>query len=265
MTRQDETGPVHYAVERAVATLTLARPEARNALRPADWQALGAQIAEAARDPAVRVLVLCGAGGNFCAGGDIPTMPERLALPLDERRAQLLADAETIAQLVELDKPVIARIEGAAVGAGLALALACDVRIATAEARLGAAFHRVGLSADFGLSWLLPRLVGLGRALDLLLSARLIEGAEAQAIGLISRSVAADALASEVDAYAARLAASPPLAVAASKRALWSCAPSLRAQLIVEAEAQARLSHSADAHEGVAAFLAKRPPRFTGR
>ncbi len=265
-TTQSGSSSIVLAIDDAVATVTLARPEARNALRPADWQALAAAIDQAGRDQAVRVLVLRGRDGNFCAGGDLPTMPERLRLPPAERRAQLLADAETIVRLIELDKPVIAVVEGAAVGAGLALALACDVRIAATGAKLGAAFHRVGLSADFGLSWLLPRVVGVGRALDLLMSARLVDGTEAQAMGLVAHVAAPDALDGVVNAYVAQLVASPPLAMAASKRALWHAHErTLRDQLAVEADAQAALSASADAREGVDAFLNKRPPRFTGR
>src|SRR5262249_29678364 len=133
-----------------------------------------------------RVVVLRGAGGCFSAGGDLKTMPERLELPEAVRAANLLADAAVIRRLRELDVPVIAVIEGVRVGPALPLALACDLRIAASDAKLGAGFHKVGLSADFGLGWLLPRIVGPGRAAELLFSGRLVGADEAWAIGLVS-------------------------------------------------------------------------------
>ena len=130
---------IRFETADRVATLTIDRPEVKNALGPDEWRAIRAHALAAGADPSVRVLVVRGAGGVFSAGGDLKSMPERLALDKHVRRAQLLADAQVIVTLRELPKPVVAVIEGAAVGAGLSLALACDVRLVAAEAKLGAA------------------------------------------------------------------------------------------------------------------------------
>ena len=257
---------IDYEVSDRVATLTLRRPEVKNALGPAEWQKLDELARRAGADPSVRVLVVTGAGGVFSAGGDLRSMPERLALPRPVRQANLLSDAQVVRTLRELPKIVIASIEGAAVGAGLSLALACDVRLAADDARLGAAFHKVGLTGDFGLLWLLPRVVGPARAMDLLLSAEILDAARAEALGLVTRVVPKEKLADETRAYAARVADGPPLATAFTKRGLHLSAERGLAEMLAwEAEAQAACSKSEDAREGVAAFLERRPPRFTGR
>lgn len=257
---------IDYEVKDRVATLTLRRPEVKNALGPDEWQALDGLARRAADDPEVRVVVITGAGGVFSAGGDLRTMPERLALPRHVRRANLYSDAQVVRTLRELSKVVIAMIDGPAVGAGLSLALACDVRIASANARLGAAFHKVGLTGDFGLLWLLPRVVGPTRAMDLLLSAEIVDATRALAMGLVTRVVEPDQLAEETRAYAARVADGPPLATALTKRGLHlGLERSLGEMLAWEAEAQATCSRSDDAREGVAAFLERRAPKFAGR
>jgi 2-(1,2-epoxy-1,2-dihydrophenyl)acetyl-CoA isomerase len=257
---------VGYQVRDQIATLTLQRPEVKNALGPDEWRQLRRLALEAEADPSVRVLVVGGAGGTFSAGGDLRTMPERLALPWHVRRAQLLEDAQVVASFRRLRKPILAMIEGAALGAGLSLALACDVRIAAATAKLGAAFHRVGLTGDFGLLWLLPRTVGPTRAMDLLLSAELVDGTRAEAIGLVTRAVEPARLVEETYAYAARLCAGPPVAIGFTKQGLHlGLERELDEMLAWEAEAQATCSKTADASEGVAAFFAKRAPRFVGR
>jgi 2-(1,2-epoxy-1,2-dihydrophenyl)acetyl-CoA isomerase len=257
---------VEYRTEGPVATLTLARPEVKNALGPVEWRALDTLARRAGDDPDVRAVVVTGAGGTFSAGGDLKTMPERLALPRHVRRAQLLGDAQVVLTLRRLQKPVIAMIDGAAVGAGLSLALACDVRIAASTARLGAAFHKVGLTGDFGLLWLLARAVGPTRAMDLLLTAELVDGTRAEAIGLITRAVDPARLVEETYAYAARIAAGPPIATALTKRGLHLALERELAELIAwEADAQATCSRTDDAREGVSAFLERRPPRFSGR
>ena len=257
---------IRYQVAEAIATITIDRPAAKNALGPDEWQALRARIDEAGADEGVRVVVVTGAGDTFSAGGDLKTMPERLALPLDVRKANLLAAAQLIPAMRALPKPVIAMIDGVAVGAGLSLALACDVRIAASRARLGAAFHRVGLTGDFGLLWLLPRVIGPTRAMDLLMRAEPIDAARAEAIGLVTRVVDAARLADETYDYARRLAAGPPVAQGFTKRGLHHALEvDLGAMLEWEAEAQATCSHTADAHEGVRAFLERRAPIFRGR
>jgi 2-(1,2-epoxy-1,2-dihydrophenyl)acetyl-CoA isomerase len=255
---------IRYEVAERIATITIDRLTVKNALGPDEWKALRARVAEAGADVDVRVVVVTGAGDTFSAGGDLKTMPERLALPSDVRRANLIVDAQLIVELRALPKPVLAMI--VAVGAGLSLALACDLRIASSRARLGAAFHRVGLTGDFGLLWLLPRIVGPTRAMDLLMRAEPIDAARAEAIGLVTRVVEAERLVEETFDYARRLAAGPPIAQGFTKRGLHlSLERELGAMIEWEADAQATCSHTDDAHEGVQAFLERRKPQFTGR
>jgi 2-(1,2-epoxy-1,2-dihydrophenyl)acetyl-CoA isomerase len=257
---------VEYAAADGIATITIARPDVKNALGPGEWQALRAHVATAGADEGVRVVVITGAGGVFSAGGDLKTMPERLAQPHDVRKANLVADAQLIPILRALPKPVLAMIDGAAVGAGLSLALACDVRIASTRAKLGAAFHRIGLTGDFGLLWLLPRVIGPTRAMDLLMRAEPVDAVEAERMGLVTRVVAPDELADATYDYARRLVAGPPLAQGLTKLGLHRAHELDLASMIEwEAEAQARCSRSDDAAEGVRAFLERRAPQFRGR
>ncbi|MGZ3408426.1 MAG: enoyl-CoA hydratase/isomerase family protein [Polyangia bacterium] len=256
---------IRYDVAERIATITIDRPEVKNALGPVEWKALRARVDDAAEDGDVRVVVVTGAGGTFSAGGDLKTMPERLTEPRDVRKANLVVLAQLIPTLRALPKPVIAMIDGACVGAGLSLALACDVRIAATRARLGASFHRVGLTGDFGLLWLLPRVVGPTHALDLLMRAETIAAARAEQIGLVTRVVAGERLADETYDYARRLADGPPVEQGFTKRGLHIALESeLAAMLEWEADAQATCSHTADAHEGVHAFLERRKPVFRG-
>jgi enoyl-CoA hydratase/carnithine racemase len=257
---------IGYQVRDRIATLTIDRPDVKNALGPEEWQALATLATLAGDDPDVRVLVVTGAGGVFSAGGDLKSMPERLELARHVRRANLLADAQVVTTFRALGKPIIAMIEGVAVGAGLSLALACDVRIAASTAKLGAVFHKIGLTGDFGILWLLERAVGPTRAMDLLMSAELVDGTRAEAIGLVSRVVAPERLVEETYAYAARLAAGPPIAMAFTKRGLHlALERDLGEMLAWEADAQATCSKTADVREGVAAFLAKRKPNYQGK
>ena len=257
---------IRYEVAERIATITIDRPDVKNALGPDEWRALKARADDAAADADVRVIVLTGAGGTFSAGGDLKTMPERLAEPLDVRTANLVVLGQIVPRLRELPKPVIAMIDGACVGAGLSLALACDLRIASSRARLGAAFHRVGLTGDFGLLWLLPRIVGPTQAMDLLMRAEPIDAARADAIGIVTRVVDGERLADETRAYARRLADGPPIAQGFTKRGLHRALEhDLAAMIEWEAEAQAICSHTDDANEGVRAFLERRKPEFTGK
>jgi 2-(1,2-epoxy-1,2-dihydrophenyl)acetyl-CoA isomerase len=257
---------IRYDPAGACATLTLDAPATKNALGPTDWRALADGVARAAADPAVRVVVLVGAGSCFSAGGDLSTMPERLAMPIAERRAQLVSDGQVIVALRELAKPVLAVIDGPAMGAGLSLALACDLRLASTRARFGASFHRVGLTCDFGMSHLLPEIVGVARALELTLLAEPIDAKAALAMGLVHEVVPDADLAARAKVLADKLAALAPLAAAASKRALQGSARlGLAGAIEAEAATQAMLGKTADAAEGVRAFAEKRPPKFEGR
>jgi 2-(1,2-epoxy-1,2-dihydrophenyl)acetyl-CoA isomerase len=248
-----------------VATLTLNRPGRKNALGPTEWQILSQELSRIAADKTVRAVLLRGAGGAFSSGGDLASMPERLEWPLHQRTEQLGRDAGVIRQILDLDRPVVAAIEGPCMGAGLALALACDLRIAARDASLGAVFHRIGLSGDFGITWLLPRIVGPSRAAQLLLCAEVLTGEGAAACGLVQRAVAPDQLTAHVEALCLRLADGPPLAIAASKRSLQHALDvDVGSQIEWEARTQAALGKSADVREGIAAFFAKRAPRFSG-
>jgi enoyl-CoA hydratase/carnithine racemase len=265
---------VHYEriAERGIAVLTLDRPQTRNALGPAEWHALGRHLDFIAADASIRVVVVTGAGGSFSAGGDLHTMPARLDLQPAERQARLLSDAQVIRRLFELEQVVIASIPGPCVGAGLSLALACDLRLCSGNARFGASFHKVGLTGDFGLLWLLPRVLGPARAMELLMTAEIFDAERAAAIGLVSKVVPGsrdgggeDLRAATMD-LAERIAAGPPLAQAMTKRGLRRALCSdLEGMLEWESLAQAILSRTEDAREGVAAFLERRAPVFNGR
>jgi 2-(1,2-epoxy-1,2-dihydrophenyl)acetyl-CoA isomerase len=256
---------IDYAFHDSVATLTLNGPENRNAFGSADWRRLSELMSQIESDRAVRVVVLRGAGPAFSSGGDLQTMPERLALSKEARRAQLEEDTRVILRMRSLDRPIVAIIRGSAMGAGLSLALACDVRIASSDSRFGASFHRVGLTADFGLSWLLPRIIGPTAAMDLLLRAQPIDAQRAAAIGLVTEVVTSDQLEEVAATYVSQLAAQPPVAIGFTKRGInLALEHDLAFMLTWEAEAQATCSKTADASEGVRAFFEKRPPRFTG-
>jgi 2-(1,2-epoxy-1,2-dihydrophenyl)acetyl-CoA isomerase len=245
------------------AYITLDRPAVKNALDRTTWAALGRAVAAAQASPA-RVVVIGGAGGVFSAGGDLKSMPERLALPYDERRAQLTADAQVIRAIVGLGRPTVALIDGPAMGAGLAIALACDVRLASARSRVSCAFRKIGLAGDFGVSWLLPRLVGRGRALDLLYTGDALSAEEARQIGLIQRVYPDAEFVARAAEYVRDLAEGPR-ALTLIRRVVDEVAgKSLEDALPIEAAAQAEASQTADAHEGAGAFLEKRPPKFVG-
>lgn len=255
--------------EGRVVVLTLDRPMTRNAMGPAEWQQLGAHLRAIAAEVearTVRALILTGAGGAFSAGGDLQTMPQRLQQPPAERAERLRGDAQVIRALYEMDCPVIAAIPGACMGAGLGLALACDLRLCARGARLSASFHKVGLGADFGVTWLLPRVVGPARAIEMLLTAAPVDADRAEALGLVHKVVPVEELDAAARTLALQLAAGPPLAQALTKRGLrQALTGDLDALLRWEAMAQAILSKTEDAAEGVAAFFEKRAPRFQGR
>jgi len=254
---------LRYAVDEGIATITLDRPGARNALDAALKRELLAAMREAGADPAVRVIVLTGAGPAFSAGQDLRETTGAGAPPLSAVLRETYNPL--ILAMRGLDKPIVAAINGVAAGAGLALALACDLRIAADTATFVLAFSRVGLVPDSGTTWFLPRLVGLARAAELALVGDPLSAVDAERWGLVNRVVGADSLAGEAQALAARLAAGAPRAIALTKQALnRSLEAGLEAQLEHEAVLQGIAGQTADHREGVAAFLDKRPPRFTG-
>jgi enoyl-CoA hydratase/carnithine racemase len=249
----------------AVRTLTLANPGRMNAVPPAGWAELAEAFA-AFEASGLRVLVVTGAGGEFCAGADMnrPTTDAPSAADNAERM-RTGANRAALA-LHRITKPTIAAVDGVAVGAGMNLAIGCDLVIATTRARFSEIFVRRGLTMDFGGTWLLPRLVGLARARELALTGRIVGADEALELGLVTEVVAAGELATRVAEVAQRLAEGAPLAQAFIKRALdRSSSMSFEQALVFEEYAQALLLASEDLAEGAAAFVEKRPPTFRGR
>jgi 2-(1,2-epoxy-1,2-dihydrophenyl)acetyl-CoA isomerase len=246
--------------EDGVRTLTLNRPHRRNAVDRALWDALAGALTAITDDPAVRAVVVTGAGGAFCAGADLSG-----GLP-DEHPLRGMRRVNDIALLLhELPQPSVAAVDGVAVGAGWNLALGCDLVVATPRARFSQIFARRGLSLDFGGSWLLPRIVGLQQAKRIALLADILGAEEARALGLVTDVVAEDELAGHVAALAARLAAGPPVALAQTKALLNAgVQSSLREALDAEARTQT-INFATDAPEGFRAFVDKRDPDYTGR
>jgi 2-(1,2-epoxy-1,2-dihydrophenyl)acetyl-CoA isomerase len=245
----------------AVQTITLNRPGVLNALNLAMHERLATALDRAAQ-PDVRAVVITGAGRGFCVGQDVGEFPRDAAAVGELLRRHF---NPAIRALRGLPKPVIAAINGPAAGAGLALALACDLRLAAASASLVPAFERIGLVPDSGLSHTLPRLIGSAAAFEWMASGRSIAAPEAEALGLVTRVVEDADLAAESDALAVELAAGPTAAFGFTKQLIGrSLESSLDDQLDEEARLQAIAAAGDDFAEGVAAFLEKRPPRFTG-
>jgi len=246
-----------------VLTLTLNRPEALNSFNIEMKEALLAAFKDAARDKSVRVVVLTGAGRAFSAGQDLKERQQADAADLGtELRVRY---NPIVLAMRRLEKPVIGAINGVAAGAGISVALACDMRIASEAASFIEVFGRVGLVPDTGSSWFLPRLIGYARAAEMSFTTDPVDSATAERIGLVNHVVPADQLMAETGALAARLAKSAPIAMALAKRALnRSLETNLEQALEFEAELQAIAGRSRDYAEGVAAFVEKRPPNFTG-
>lgn len=249
-----------------VATITLNRPEKLNAFGGTMREDLLAALRTVEKDDACRVVVITGAGRAFCAGGDVEFMAGlQKSGDLVAFRKLLDAGRDIVLQIAGMARPVIASINGVAAGAGCNLALACDYRIASDQAKLGETFVRIGLHPDWGGTWTLPRLVGRSRALELMMTGRMVDAAEALAIGMVDRVVPSSALGAEAAALAATIAAAPPIAVQGIKNALdRSGKQDLRAQLELESEIQLRAFQSGDAAEGMAAFFEKRTAVFKG-
>jgi len=248
---------IETSIANGIATITLNRPEKLNAFTGTMREDLLAALQSCERDDAARVVVITGAGRAFCAGGDVEYMASlQAANDTTSFRKLLDVGRDVVLQIVSMEKPVIASINGVAAGAGCNLALACDYRIASDQAKLGETFVRIGLHPDWGGTWLLPRLVGRSRALELCMTGRMIGAAEALAIEMVDRVVAD--LASETETFARAIADGPPLAIRAIKRALNASERNdLREQLDLEAEQQLRCFESEDAKERIAAFTRK--------
>lgn len=219
-------------------------------------------------NPQVRTIVVTGAGRAFCAGLDLADAQRLGEMTMAENMHGQEKWARAITRLHTIAKPVIAAVNGAAAGAGFALALAADMRIASSDARFNAAFIRIGLSGgDCGTSYLLPRIVGLGIAHELLLTGRFVDSAEAARLRLVNRVVAPDTLIAEAVALAGQIVSNSPLGVHLTKQLINAnvVAPSLAAALELENRSQVLAAHTSDMREALAAFVEKRPPVYVGR
>ena len=251
-----------------VVTVTLNRPDKLNAMTGVMSDELLDAFTSAREDDEVRAVVVTGAGRGFCAGQDLTEFESayRSGERPDIREHLERSYHRLIPVVVSTPKPVIAAVNGVAAGAGVSLAAACDIRIAAEEGRFTQAFVKIGLIPDSGGTWLLPRIVGHARALELSITGEVIDAATALDIGLVNRVVPADALVKEVSGLAARLAAMPTAAIGETKALLREAAGlHLEAALEAEAQAQARMGQTDDHLEGVMAFAEKRDPHFRGR
>jgi enoyl-CoA hydratase/carnithine racemase len=257
-----------YDTKDGIATLTLNRPERLNALGDTLRDDLLDAVTRASRDPDVRVIVVTGAGKGFCAGGDVKAMNEakegRSERPLIEKIAP--SRDRTLLAMRDAPQPIIAAVNGAAAGAGMNLALGCDLRIASTAAKFSQAFVKRGLHPDWGGTYFLPRVVGMAKACELIFTGAVIDAGEALRLGLVSEVVAPDALMPRVYELGRAIADGPPLAIRLAKRALYHNADAdLRSALEFETFAQNVCFETEDAREGIRAFVEKRPPVFRGR
>jgi 2-(1,2-epoxy-1,2-dihydrophenyl)acetyl-CoA isomerase len=251
-------------VDRAggIVTVTMNRPEKKNAANGVMWNELLATFRDIAANPDDRVVVLTGAGGAFCSGADVSGMGGRETHGL----ANMRHIGDIAMALYRLPQPTIAKVRGIAAGAGMNMALLCDMIVAGDTARFSEIFARRGLTIDFGGSWALPRRIGMHRAKELTLLTDIIDAAEADRIGLVNRVVPDAELDAFVDDWATRLAAGPPIALAQSKRLLNNAVGvTLEQALDEEGAAQTVNFATKDTAEAVAAFMEKREPTFQGR
>jgi 2-(1,2-epoxy-1,2-dihydrophenyl)acetyl-CoA isomerase len=253
-----------YEKQEGIARIRLNRPDERNALNLPIRDELRNVISEIKRDDEVKAVILTGAGKSFCAGGDIRTMGGQEGVVAG--RDRVLKICNIFYELAYLEKPVIAGVHGAATGAGLSLVLSCDIVIATKAARFAAPFTKIGLVPDTGTTYFLPRVVGLTKAREMILTGELIDAEEAYRIGLISRIVAADRLESELVTLASKLAAGAVKGIGIAKmNLLMGLDIDLRCINLLESFGNALLFRSDDHREGMDAFLNRREPHFQGR
>lgn len=254
-------------LDRGLLTLTLNRPERRNSLNLALAQRLTAALAKAALADDVNTILLKGAGDYFCVGGDVKDMAEGSghSLPLEQRIKILRTNMESSRLLHDMAKPTVAAITGAAAGAGLSLALACDLRVASESAKLTTAFAKVGLSGDYGGTFFLTQLLGAARARELYLTSPVLSGTEAHRIGLVTRVTADHETHAEAEKLARSLADGPRATLGFIKQNL-NLAEGGSLQECLDAEAWRHIVSSTtnDHREAAAAFVEKRTPRFTG-
>lgn len=266
VTIETGTGEVLCRIEARVARVTLHRPEARNALTLEMKQALARLVPALGADSRVGCVLLGGSGGAFCAGGDTKLMArEGKPTSPEERKRQLRWEHGIVAALFELEKPTLAALSGPAAGAGFALALACDVRIAAQSAFVTAAYAKLGLSGDYGGSWFLTKLVGPARAREIYFTGDRLDARECERLGIVNRVVPDAELEQAALLLAQRIAAGPPIALRYMKENLnRALGESLRSCLEAEAERMVQSATTNDYLEAVRAFQEKRPPVFRG-
>jgi 2-(1,2-epoxy-1,2-dihydrophenyl)acetyl-CoA isomerase len=264
-----EGGKLYETVlyERAigVATISLNRPEKLNSFDATMHEELYDALGEAAGDEEVRCIVLRGEGRGFSAGADLAQIIESADGAPDLGEYLRGSYSRLVKRMVETPKPIIAALHGPVYGAGMGLALACDLRIAAESAKFSVAFIKIGLMPDAGVTFFLPRVVGLGRAMEMSMLGDAVEAEEALGIGLVNKVAADDSLAEEARAFAEQLAALPTAALGRMKTAIYaSFEADLETALEREAEGQTFCGYTQDHKEGVAAFFEKREPKFTG-
>ncbi len=257
---------VLYNAQREVATITLNRPEARNAFSPGMITLWREFLEKAKADDAVRAIIITGKGDTFCSGGDIREMAEGKLKSWNMKNYLWEGVHRIVLTMEDLDKPVIAAINGAAMGAGLDMALMCDLRVCSDKAKLAESYVMMGLVPGDGGAYFLPRVVGLPKALELLLTGDVLGADEALRIGLVNTVVPHERLVEEATVLAGKIASRPPLAIRMMKRAVYQgLASSLRAHLDYVSSQLALLSETEDHQEAVRSFLEKRKPLFQGK
>lgn len=261
----DQFAPVRYEMHEDIAIITLDEPAKLNPLSDEMRQGLGDAFYHANRDPAVRSIILTGAGGHLTAGADIRQLANGGPADPARSRRRLETLHRVVQEMVTGPKPIICAVEGVAMGAGLSFATSADYVIVSETARFGAAFGRIGLTADCGVIWTLPQRVGMARARDMMFTGQQVKADEAIAIGLADMKVPEGQALTAAIAKAAEYRAVAPLAIAAMKSAFASGASSFLDVLNLEKNQQPMLSMSWDHAEGVAAFREKRPAKFEGR
>ena len=254
--------------DNGVATLTLNRPEARNAMNHAMGEDVVRAVEEIRGDQAIRVVVITGAGSAFSSGGDLSMLARDAGL--SDAPGPTMGGAphdfySRFLTICSLPMPTVAAINGHAIGAGLCFALACDLRIAVVDAKMGMTFTKLGIHPGMGATYFLPRLIGTARACELLFTGRVIDAMEAERFGIVGRVVSREDFPAAIRSIAAELTAAGPIAVRMVKKAVYRGSQhSLEEMLDYESLQQAMTFTTADAREGVKAILEKRPPKFTG-